>query len=144
MSAETTNRTRPVGETTGSPQRPAQRLLGPALTFDLAREARQMRAEDAWRQGSHNAKTLVGEPNLRVLLIAIKPGARLERHHAPGQISVQTLDGHLRLHLPDQAVDLPAGHLLALEPGIEHDVEAVDESLFLLTIGYPSAARSHG
>jgi quercetin dioxygenase-like cupin family protein len=34
-------------------------------------------------------------------------------------------------------VEVPAGHLLALDRGITHDVEAVEESVFLLTICWP-------
>jgi hypothetical protein len=44
----------------------------------------------------------------------------------------------VRLELLDRTVDLPAGHLLALESSIEHDVEALEESGFLLTVASPS------
>ncbi len=141
MSTESTGRPRPLGQTTGGPQRPAQQLVGPVLTFDLAAEAKQLRAEGAWLHGSHNAKTLVKEPDFRVVLIAVKRGGRLQQHQAPGRISVQTLSGHLRLHLPDHSVDLPAGRLLTLEPSIVHDVEGVEESTFLLTVAWPAGAQ---
>jgi quercetin dioxygenase-like cupin family protein len=42
----------------------------------------------------------------------------------------------VRLHLPEEVVDLPAGRLLVVERGRRHDVEAVDESAFLLTLGW--------
>ena len=35
----------------------------------------------------------------------------------------------------DERVELATGQLLALEPGIPHDVEAIEDSAFLLTIG---------
>jgi hypothetical protein len=45
--------------------------------------------------------------------------------------------------LPDQIVELPAGHLLMLDRGIAHDVQAVDESVLLLTMcWHGGAARS--
>ncbi len=138
MSTQSTVRTRPLGQTTGGPLRPAQQLVGPFLTFDLTEEASRLRAEEAWRHGTHNAKTLVKEPDFRVVLIVAKRGTRLEQHHASGRVSVQTLSGHLRLHLPGHTVDLPAGHLLALEPDIVHDVEALEESTLLLTFAWPA------
>ncbi len=141
MSADSTSRPRPIGQTTGGPLRPPQQVAGPALTFDLAEEASRLRAEEAWHQGTNNAKTLVKEPDFRIVLIVVKRGARLQEHRASGRISVQTLSGHVRLHLPDHAVDLPAGRLLALEPGIAHDVEALEESAFLLTIAWPAGAE---
>jgi hypothetical protein len=33
--------------------------------------------------------------------------------------------------------DLPTGRLLALDHGLPHDVEALEESAFLLTIAWP-------
>ncbi len=137
MNTEQHGRTRPLGETTGTSERPAQHLAGSALTFDLTMESRQLRAEEAWRAGSHNAKTLVKERDFRVVAVAIKAGGRMQQHHAPGRISIQTLDGQIRIHLPDQTVDLAAGQLLTLGPGIVHDVEGIRESTFLLTIAWP-------
>jgi hypothetical protein len=34
-------------------------------------------------------------------------------------------------------VDLPAGHLLALDQCVPHDVEAAEDSAFLLTLSWP-------
>ena len=127
----------PPGETSGSSQRAPQRLAAPALSFDLTVEANLLRAEQAWRDGDRNANSLVHEPDFRIVLTALRAGARLAEHGAEGRVSIHTLSGRLRLTLPDQTVDLPAGHILALEPGIRHDVEAVEESTFLLTIAWP-------
>ncbi len=62
----------------------------------------------------------------------------MEEHRAPGRLSIQTLTGHVRLQVLDQTIDLPAGHVLALDPDVAHDVEALDESAFLLTIAWPA------
>ena len=137
-------RDRPLGETTGSAERPVQHLAGPTLTFDLAAEARQLRAEDAWRRGEHNAKTLMKEADFRVVLVAAKSGGRMREHQAPGRLSIQTLSGRVRVHLQGESVDLPVGHLLTLEPGIAHDVEALVESDFLLTIAWPNGSDGEG
>ena len=34
-------------------------------------------------------------------------------------------------------IDLPAGHMLALERALRHDVEALEDSAFLLAIAWP-------
>jgi len=41
------------------------------------------------------------------------------------------------MHVEAKAFDLPAGHLLALERTVPHDVEALEDSAFLLTIAWP-------
>ena len=128
---------RPSGETGGRRQRPAQRLAGPTLTFDLGAELEQLRQEESYRAGDRNARTLVKEGGLRIVLTALQAGARLREHSAPGPIAVQTLAGRIRLHAADETIDLPVGGLLALDGNVAHDVEALEESAFLLTIAWP-------
>ena len=126
-----------------SPQRashPVPGLIGSILQFDLAMETDQLRREDAWNTTSRNAKTLVKYADLRIVLIAMKAGTRMEGHKADGSISIQGLTGNLRLHLADQTVELPAGRLLTLERGLPHDVKAMEDSSFLLTISWPRGA----
>ena len=67
----------------------------------------------------------------------MKANTRMHEHTAAGRISVHTLNGHIRLHLPERVVDLPAGNLLALDQCVSHDVEASEDSAFLLTLSWP-------
>lgn len=120
--------------------RPPGPLEGPLLSFDMNAEIEQLRREDAW-QGGRNSKTLVKYPDFRVVLTVLQANAQLHEHRAAGRISVQTLAGHIRMHAASKVFDLPAGHLLALEREIEHDVEALEDSAFLLTIAWPSNAN---
>ncbi len=127
-------RTRPPGVTSGSPQRPPQRVAGPVLTFDLTHEIEQLMREPAWTAGDRNAKTLVKDPDLRAVLTALKAGASTDQHRVEVPAVVQVLRGRVRVHLPDGPVDLSAGGLVALDRGIPHRVEALEESAFLLTL----------
>jgi hypothetical protein len=38
----------------------------------------------------------------------------------------------------DRVAELTSGHLLALDRSIKHDVEALEDSAFLLTIAWPA------
>ncbi len=131
----------PRGQTHGNPERPMHRVARSSLTFDLAAEVERLRAEESWQQGVRNAKTLVKEPDLRVVVILLRQGARMEKHRAPGRITIHTLSGRLRLQVRDQAIDLEAGQILMLDADLPHDVEAVEESAFLLTIAWPTKAH---
>ena len=111
-------------------------LAAALLAFDLTREIEQLRSEGRWQSG-HTAKTLAKYPDLRVVLIVMKAGGRLEKHRAEGRISVQTLDGKIRLNTAERSVELPAGQMLTLERSIPHDVESTVDSAFLLTIAWP-------
>lgn len=134
------NKARPAkkpGASLGRAGHPVPGLSGPLLQFDLNTEIEKLRQEDAWRITSRNTKTLVKYPDFRIVLISLKSGKRIEGHKADESISIQALTGKLRLHLPGQAVELPAGHLLTLERALPHDVEALEDSSFLLTLPWP-------
>lgn len=119
-------------------------LNSPLLEFDLNAELEALHGDEAWSQATgRSSRTLVKHADLRVVLIAMKANTRMHEHAAAGRISVHTLKGHIRLHLPEQAVDLPEGHLLALDQCLPHDVEAMEESAFLLTLSWPPEAIVH-
>jgi uncharacterized protein (DUF2249 family)/quercetin dioxygenase-like cupin family protein len=135
-------RTRPLGQTSATAEGPSQQLAGTVLRFDLGRELALLTGEERWRQGEHNTKTLVKESSLRVVLVAIKRGVKLPVHQAPVPIILQTLHGSLRVRLPDRTADLPAGSLLVLDGNVEHDVKALEESAFLLTVTWTSSPNA--
>jgi quercetin dioxygenase-like cupin family protein len=109
---------------------------GPTLTFNLADEVRRLQAEQPW-QAEHTANTLVKYPDLRIVLIALKAGARLPEHSTGGRLSIQTLSGNTIVHVHEQVFDLPAGSVLALDHDVAHDVDAKTDSVLLLTIAWP-------
>lgn len=65
-----------TGTSHGTAERAAHWMAGSMLSFDLAHEVRQLQEEEHWRQAGRNAKTLVKEANLRVVLMALRRGAR--------------------------------------------------------------------
>ena len=113
-----------------------QSMTAPYLEFDIERELEQLHREVAWKSGQ-NAKTLVKYDGLRVVLIALQAHSRIPGHHTEGQISVQTIVGHIQVHAQGRSFELRSGGLLALDQGVPHDVEAFEESAFLLTIAWP-------
>jgi quercetin dioxygenase-like cupin family protein len=118
-------------------------LSGPLLQFDLASELNQLHRDESWLQTTgRSSKTLVKHPDLRIVLIAMKANTRMHEHTAAARISVHSLNGHIQLHLPERTVELPAGHLLVLDQCLPHDVEALEDSAFLLTLSWPPEAES--
>lgn len=113
-------------------------LASPLLRFNLSDELRHLREEDSWRRDTgRSSKTLAKYPDFRIVLVLMKANTRMNEHHADARISIHSLQGRIRIHLPDQKVDLGAGELMALDRGIPHDVEALEESAFLITISWP-------
>jgi quercetin dioxygenase-like cupin family protein len=51
------------------------------------------------------------------------------------------LSGHMRLNACGRTFNLMPGSLLALDKGASHDVEALEESAFLLTIAWSGGSE---
>jgi quercetin dioxygenase-like cupin family protein len=117
-------------------------LANPMLEFDLNAEIKRLREENAW-QGGRNSKTLVKNEDCRIVLTALQSGALLHEHRSSGRISVQAVSGHIQMHVEEKVFDLPAGHLLALDRALPHDVRALEDSAFLLTIIWPEEGKRH-
>ncbi|MEO8481518.1 MAG: hypothetical protein ABI634_04860 [Acidobacteriota bacterium] len=111
-------------------------LAAPFLEFDLPRELEQLHQEPKWASGQ-NARTLVKHADFRVLLIALKSQTRIPGHQTKGRISIQTILGHIVVRAEGRTFDLHTGSLLVLDQSLPHDVEAVEDSAFLLTIAWP-------
>ena len=120
----------------------AGHLTAPLMDFNLTEEIAQLHDEEAWLRTGRNSKTLVKQPDFRIVLIALQKGVHLEEHSADARISIHTLSGHVKLELPEQTVNLPDGHLLVLDRALEHDLEALEESAILMTISWPHASET--
>jgi quercetin dioxygenase-like cupin family protein len=114
-------------------------LAGPHLSFNLQVEARRLRREQAYKQHGHNARTLAKYPDVRIVLEVARRGTRFRTHDTDERMVIHTLTGRVRMHLPDgTSVDVHAGQLLALDRAMAHEVEALEECSFLLSLSWPA------
>jgi quercetin dioxygenase-like cupin family protein len=135
MTARTVEHSGDVGARTQTrAERAAKSLAVPMQEFDLALEAARLQREDVYAKTGHDAITLVRQPDLRVVLVALRSGARIDRHRTEGRATIHVVSGELRLHAAGRTVELATGDVLALDRGVEHDVQAREDTAFLLTI----------
>jgi len=104
---------------------------------DLANELAEAGLRKPWAAGVFS-KLLLKADDLRLMLIVMESGAKMKEHHAAGTVSIHAVRGTLCVHLGERAEDLHEGQVLTLAPGIKHDVEAREDSAFLLTIAWCS------
>jgi quercetin dioxygenase-like cupin family protein len=115
-----------------------------AELIDLAEEARQLRTQPAWDEHGQSAKTLVKHEHFRVVLVAVKAGRRCKEHSAEESMSAHAVEGAVRADLEaGDAIELRAGSVLAFEPGICHDFEALEDSTVLLTLAWTGHRAGH-
>jgi quercetin dioxygenase-like cupin family protein len=116
-------------------------MQGRIAELDIEKELDELQRSPAWHNGIAR-KVLIRYPDFQITLRAMKANARIPEHHNPGRICVQTVRGHIRMHADGRFFDLPQGKALILDRAVTHDVEALEESAFLLTVAFPeSSAR---
>lgn len=116
-------------------------LAEATIQFNVANELERLHHAAAWDQTSgRSSKTLAKYADFRVVLVSMKANTRMDQHRAEGRISIQCLAGQIRIHLPDlRKAEVAVGDVLVLDCGIPHDVEAMTDSAFLLTICLPNS-----
>ena len=114
-------------------------LAEEVIRHNITTELEKLKDAPSWQRDSgRSSETLVKYDEFRIVLVRMKPGSYMSNHKAEGPISIHVIHGSVRVHLPeDRMEDLKAGDLLTLDRCLEHDVEALEESVFLLTIAWP-------
>lgn len=114
--------------------------------FNLNDELSDAERRQPWPAGLY-AKTLFKKHDFRVVLICMQDSAQMKEHHADGTISIHVVKGQLRVSVNGKPHNLPVGGLFTLGASIRHNVDAIGDSAFLLTISWPSdhelAAMKH-
>jgi len=118
-----------------TPRQQAHHVSDSLIAIDLLLELAALRGGDAYRGADHAAHTISKQSSIRVVLIALKAGGRMNEHHADSPITVHGLLGAMNFTVGDQMLRVTPGMLVTVAAGMLHSVEAIEESAFLLTIG---------
>jgi quercetin dioxygenase-like cupin family protein len=115
-------------------QHPAQRFAGEEHHIDLGAALAALRGERHPAVDGHRQITVSHHGPVRLVLFAFEAGGRIPEHRAAGFVTIHVLRGALRVRTPQRSYELGAGSLLALDPGVPHDVEAPVETDMLLGV----------
>lgn len=78
--------------------------------------------------------TLLKTSDMEVLRLVMPMGKTIAEHKAPGEITVQCLEGKIIFTSNGNAQELVAGELLYLNAAVPHAVHAIEDSSALVTI----------
>lgn len=109
--------------------RPAHGVALIQLADELSRLRQRLESSREDRQ----AVSLVKDYGLNVMLMLLKKGARLHAHRTKGPLTIQVIAGVVRFVATNSHNELAAGTLLAVDRDVSHSVEALEESVLLLT-----------
>lgn len=84
--------------------------------------------------GNSRTATLVKTNDLELIRLVLPAGKEIPSHKAPGEITVQCLEGRIAFTAEGQTQELTAGKLLYLAAGEPHAVKAIEDSSVLVTI----------
>jgi quercetin dioxygenase-like cupin family protein len=82
--------------------------------------------------------TLVKTADLELIQLGLPAGKEIPTHKAPGEITVQCLEGRVAFTAEGKTQELTAGQLLYLAAGERHAVRGFEDSSLLLTILLPN------
>jgi quercetin dioxygenase-like cupin family protein len=104
--------------------------------FDLPRQIQALKA----RSQSVASNTLLKTDDLRIVLLFLNKAAKMNEHHADARTSLQILSGAVHFQVGEVVQPLRAGSLITLEPSIAHAIEALEPSVLLMTMAWPTTS----
>jgi quercetin dioxygenase-like cupin family protein len=113
---------------------PAERFEANEHYFDLKQAVAGLLQEPHAAQQGHRQITLNHYGDVTIVLIAFEAGSSLPDHVAEGLETIQILDGAVTVRVDNQTMDIGAGHLLVLNPGVHRSMQAKEDSQILLTV----------
>lgn len=107
------------------------------VQFPFRQLAIELRQEKGYGSSGKSARSLVRGESLTIVLIALKGGATLHDHPAPGPATVLVLEGKVEFCGPngEPKHSLVTLDSVAFPAGLLHSVHAVEDSLLQVVIG---------
>lgn len=87
--------------------------------------------------GGAKTTTLVKTADLELIRLVLPAGKEIPSHKAPGEITVQCLEGRVLFTADDKTQELVAGQLLYLSANEPHSVKSVEDCSLLVTLLLP-------
>lgn len=78
--------------------------------------------------------TLLKSGHVEVVRVTMAAGKEIAEHQAPGEITVQCVEGKIAFTALGKTCELEAGQMLYLNAGEPHAVKCIADASFLLTI----------
>jgi quercetin dioxygenase-like cupin family protein len=79
-------------------------------------------------------RMLIKSKYFEVIRMTLQAGKAIAEHQAKGEVIVQCLEGMVRFNVAGRDTELGAGHLIHLNAGEPHSLQALANSSLLLTI----------
>jgi quercetin dioxygenase-like cupin family protein len=110
------------------------RILDAAFVFvDTEKYIRQLHSEEAWLHNGRNSMTVFKNKQLTIVMICLHDGAVIENNSVDGLLTIQVLEGKIKMEIETEEIEAAKGQLLTLHPYVTHSIEAWEDTVLLLT-----------
>ncbi len=81
---------------------------------------------------------LINRSDKKFLITAMMDKIEISSFQSDDSITIQLLEGKLRLHTRKESVTLDKGHFITINEKVKYQLTSLEETVFLLTIASPS------
>ncbi len=106
----------------------------PMAVFDLRSSLDKIKNDGPWKSGKRGSITLLNSREMRIVLVALQANASIQSHQVDSPFSLQMIEGEIEFRAGSSATPLKEGDLITVQPQTRHDIRALKESAFLLTL----------
>jgi quercetin dioxygenase-like cupin family protein len=103
------------------------------VVVDIPDYLRQLREEKTWEKNDRNGITVFKTHNLTMVLTVMHPKAVIKDNKVDGLVTLQVIEGTLRVTTIDGDFELKEKQLINLHSNEPHSIEAITEAAFLLS-----------
>ena len=108
-------------------------LDAPYVFIDINEYTQQIRDENAWHKNDRNGITVYKTDQLTMVIVGLHPKAILKNNVVDGIVTIQVMQGGVRVTTPDGDVEVRQNQLITFHRCIDHSIESLEESVLLLT-----------
>lgn len=112
---------------------PRERFAGTERLFNLEKAFAELPGESTPRQG-HMQKALYRLGPTTTAIFAFETGGEIDQHSVDGESIIHVLSGRMSIRTAQSKRELGPNDLMMLDPGVPHDVKALEPTRMLMTV----------
>jgi quercetin dioxygenase-like cupin family protein len=108
-------------------------LDGTYVFVDIPSYISQVKEEKSWEKNDRNGITVFKSSNITQVITVLHQGSAIKDNELDEYLSVQVLSGNVRISTPEGDIDAIKHQMITFHPHVRHSLEALSESIILLT-----------
>jgi len=106
----------------------------PYVFIDIPAFVDQIKTEKAWAKNDRNGITVFKSADITMVVTALQASAEISHNNVNAYMTIQVLEGELRISTQDGDADMRSGNVIAFHPGIQHSIQAITDVIVLISI----------